>query len=230
MQRILLMIDDNFSRVQELRAVLNQENIEVLHAFGIQDASRLITKQDLSIVALQFTPLNAIFQFLSDLRTARPMPIVLMDTTDGDERTRAYQIGADLCLDAPVQIAELTAGIYALLRRYYKLNRVAQLREVGMSIHHKELTLDPQCRRVTMRGETVELLPKEFDVLYFLIRHPGIVFSREQIYEHVWREEHPYGSRSVLDHISAIRKKLGLPARDKEYIETINHVGYRMAP
>lgn len=231
MERKLLIMDDDFQRVLELKSAL-PPGIKVLHAFNFRDASRLFAQHQLSVVILKLfaKAADACYEFLADLRAARPMPILLTDTTGTEERTRAYHAGADLCIDAPVEISELAAAVCAMLKRYYTLNRVAQLREAGMAVHHKALSMDPQQRLVTMRGEPVELLAKEFDVLYFLIRHPGIVFSREQIYEHVWKEERPYGSRSVLDHISAIRKKLGLSPQDKEYIETIYHVGYRMVP
>ena len=231
MEQTLLLIDDDFQHVLDLKAILSPE-IKILHAFNIRDASRLAANQQLSIVVKKMCAgfSDECFAFLSDLRAARPMPILLINTQSTEERTRAYHVGVDLCMDFPVNTTELAAAIRAMLRRYYILNRVAQFREAGMTIRHKELSMDPQRRTVIMRGQSVVLLAKEFDVLYFMIRHPGIVFSREQIYQHVWNEEHPYGSRSVADHICAIRKKLGLSPQDKEYIETIYHVGYRLTP
>lgn len=231
MERTLLMMDDDFQRVLELKSVLSPE-IKLLHAYGFRDASRFAAKHVLSAAVLKFSAETAdvCFAFLTDLRTVRPMPILMTHTITREERTRAYDLGADLCIDAPADIAEVAAGIRAMLRRYYTLNRIAQLREAGMVIRNKELAVDPQCRTVMMRGTPVELLAKEFDVLYFLVKNPGTVFSREQIYEHVWKEEHPYGSQSVADHICAIRRKLGLPAHDTEYIKTIRHAGYCFAP
>ena len=228
MERKLLMMDDDFQRVLELKLVLSPE-IEILHAYTLQDASKLVARNQLSVVVLKSCTVEttAFFEFLSDLRAARPMPILTTHLNTNEERTHAYDMGADLCIDAPAHVMELAAGIRAMLRRYYTLNRIAQLREADMAIRHKALVIDPQRRTVVMRGKPVYLSAKEFDVLYFLARNPGIVFSRERIYEHVWEEEHTYGSRSVADHISAIRKKLGLSPLDQEYIETIYHVGYR---
>lgn len=231
MEHKLLFIDDCFQRLLELKAVL-PEKITILHAFTLWEASKLVAQHQLSAAVLKLRPgeHDACFLFLSDLRAARPMPILLSDTSNTDERTRAYHAGADLCVDAPAPISELNAGVRAMLRRYLVLNGAAQLREANMTIRHKELTVEPLQRIVTMRGARVELLAKEFDILHFLVRHPGIAFTRDQIYEHVWSEEHSYGSRSVADHISAIRKKLGLSPKDREYIETIRHVGYRLTP
>lgn len=231
MERTLLIIDDDFQRVLELESVLRPK-IKLLHAYSFRDASRFAAKHELCTAVLKFSAETAdiCFAFLSDLRTARPMPILMTHTLTKEDRTSSYDLGADLCIDAPADVTEVAAGIRAMLRRYYTLNRIAQLREVGMVIRNKELAVDPQRRTVTMRGNSVDLLAKEFDVLYFLVKSPGIVFSREQIYEHVWKEEHPYGSQSVADHICAIRRKLGLSAYDSEYIKTIRHVGYFFVP
>lgn len=231
MERNLLVMDDDFQRILDLKTTLPPE-FHILHAFGIQDASKLVAEHRLSVVVLKLLPgkYSVCFEFLSDLRTARPMPILLAGTSSPEERTHAYDMGADQCIDAPIPILELTAAIHAAFRRYYSLNRVAQLREAGMTVRYKELIIEPQKRIVSMHRKPVELQAKEFDVLYFLVRHPGYVFTRDEIYEHVWKEEYPYGSQSVSDHICSIRRKLGLSAHDKEYIETIRHIGYRFAP
>lgn len=231
MEHKLLIIEDDFQCLMDLKHVL-PEKVKVLHAFTLRDAGRLVAQHQFSITVLKLCTgeSDAYFDFLADLRAARPMPILLSNTSTTEERTRAYNAGADLCIDAPVHTAELNAGIRAMLRRYLVLNGAAHLQETNMTIRHKELTVEPLQRIVTMRGIQVELLAKEFDILHFLAHHPGIVFTRDQIYEHVWREEHAYGSRSVADHISAIHKKLGLSPKDREYIETIRHVGYRLVP
>lgn len=231
MERKLLMIDEDFQRMLELKLNLSPE-INIHHAYDLRDASRLLAQHQFSVVVLKFRAgeIEACFEFLSDLRTARPMPILMTHTVTKEERTHAYDIGADLCIDAPADVTELAAGIRTMLRRYYTLNRVAQLQGAGMIIRHKELAVNPQHRTVFMRGSQVYLVAKEFDILYFLICHPGYVFTRDQIYAHVWKEEHPYGSQSVADHICAIRKKLGLSAQESKYIETVHHIGYRFVP
>lgn len=228
MEKKLLIMDDDFQRVLNLQSVLSPEII-ILHAYDFRHASKLVTQHTLSVAVLKFHALDpaACFQFLTDLRALQPMPILITHTLTEKERIYAYDAGADLCIDAPAHITELAAGIRAVLRRHYNLNRITQILKVGMTIRHKSLVIDPKRRAVTMRGRPVYLSAKEFDVLYFLAQNPGIVLSREQIYEHVWKEEHIYGSRSVADHISAIRKKLGLSPLDKEYIETLYRVGYR---
>ena len=96
-------------------------------------------------------------------------------------------------------------------------------------IEHKELLIDPLRRTVRMRGEAIYLIPKEFDLLYLLANSPGIVFSKEQIYSHIWKVQGELGGNSISDHISSLRQKLGLHPKDSEYIQTVFKVGYRFA-
>lgn len=232
MVRTILMIDDDYQLAQELKTHLPERETELIHAFRIQDAARTVSRKQLSTVILNLSLPGIIspFDFLRDLRLARPMPILALGGLTAAQRARAYRLGADLCMNKPVDSEELAEAVRALLLRYYRLNRLAQLQEVDMAIHHRELVLIPQWRKVTMRGMPVALSAKEFNILHFLASNPGIVFTKEQIYERIWKEDYPYGSRSVTDHISSIPQKLGLDTSDQDYIETVHGVGYRFVP
>ena len=97
-------------------------------------------------------------------------------------------------------------------------------------ITHMDLLIDPLRRTVVMEGRKVDLTTKEFDILYLLASHPGVVFSKAQIYQHVWNDDYAYATTSVTDHISSIRRKLELSIKDKRYIQTLYNAGYRFAP
>lgn len=137
-------------------------------------------------------------------------------------------LGADACLEKPLDMEEVAAKINAVLRRAERLARPGPLHGTP-PIKHSGLSIDPLRRRVDIDGNTVSLTVKEFDILYFLSRYPGIVFSKEQIYERIWDEDYRYATTSVSDLISSLRKKLGLNARDNRYIQTVYGVGYRFA-
>ena len=131
---------------------------------------------------------------------------------DSAARVKALNLGADACLEKPVDAEEVLAIVNAALRRAERLAR---------------LSIDPLRHTVTMREEPVSLTVKEFDILHFLASYPGIVFTKAQIYERVWREDFSIASTSVSDHISSLRQKLGLNAKDGRYIQTVFGVGYR---
>lgn len=96
-------------------------------------------------------------------------------------------------------------------------------------IEHSELLIDPLRRKVKMRGRSVDLTRKEYEIPYLLASNPGTVISREQIYSQIWKEERYMAASVVTDHISSLRQKLRLPAKDTDYIQTVFGVGYRFA-
>ncbi len=146
---------------------------------------------------------------------------------DSAARVKALNLGADACLEKPVDAEEVLAVINAALRRAERLARLEGPFPSAPQIRHGELSIDPLRHTVTMRDEPVSLTVKEFDILHFLASYPGIVFTKSQIYERVWEEDFKFASTSVSDHISSLRQKLGLNAKDGRYIQTVFGVGYR---
>lgn len=138
-------------------------------------------------------------------------------------------LGADACLEKPLDLEEVLAVINAVIRRAERLARPKPLCTTP-PIEHKRLFIDPLRRYVSMNGQSISLTVKEFDILYLLASYRGIVLSKAQIYDQVWNEDYQFATTSVSDHISALRKKLGLSARDNHYIQTVHGAGYRFAP
>ncbi len=134
--------------------------------------------------------------------------------------------GADTCLEKPLDLEEVLAVINAVIRRADRLARPKPL-HAAPPIEHGGLAIDPLRRHVSMDGRSVSLTVKEFDILHLLISYPDVVFSKAQIYEHVWNEDYQFSTTSVSDLISSLRKKLGLNARDNLYIQTVHGAGYR---
>lgn len=144
------------------------------------------------------------------------------------ERTAALNLGADACLEKPVDVEEVLALVHAALRRAEQTGWTDRM-NVNLRIEHEKLAIEPQQRRVTMSGALVELTVTEFDILHLLAQYPGIVFSKAQIYERVWNEDGSIASSRVADHISSLRQKLGIGPKDQHYIQTVHGVGYRFA-
>lgn len=157
-----------------------------------------------------------------------PPPYILAANTFNCslEQAEILNLGADTCLDKPLNFEEVIAVINAVLRRADRLAHPKPIHPASQ-IRHGDLVIDPMRRSVSIEGRLVTLTVKEFDILSFLADHPDVVFSKEQIYERVWNEECVYVSTNVADHISAIRQKLGLSPKDGRYIQTVYGAGYR---
>lgn len=136
--------------------------------------------------------------------------------------------GADVCIELPVDVSEILAVLNSVLRREGRSKCVCT-GSLLPCIEHKELFIDPLRREVRMRGQKINLTPKEFDLLHLLANCPGVVFSREQIYSHIWKTQNNLGTSTVSDHISSLRQKLGLHPKDSDYIQTVFKVEYRFA-
>ncbi len=137
-------------------------------------------------------------------------------------------LGADRCLEKPLDLEEVIAAINAVLRRAERLTRPQPLYSAPR-IECEGLIIDPTRRQASMDGKAVSLTTREFDVLYLLVSNAEMTLSKEQIYERIWGEDYQFSMTSVSDCISSLRKKLGLKPKDNRYIQTVYGYGYRFS-
>ncbi len=131
------------------------------------------------------------------------------------DRVKGLRMGADDYIVKPFEIVELLARVDAVLRRYNKTTDI--IKAAGLEINLRSMI-------VTRNGEEIKLAPKEFELLVLFARNPNIALYRETIYERVWGEDFPYGSKTVDVHIQRLRKKAGLEG----CLKAVNKVGYRL--
>jgi DNA-binding response OmpR family regulator len=145
------------------------------------------------------------------------VPIVMLTARDEEpDRVAGLELGADDYVPKPFSPRELAARIKAILRRAEGSGEadVLTLGDVEVRRHARE---------VAVAGSSVELTGKEFDLLAFLLEHPGIVFSREQLLDRVWGMTYAGGTRTVDVHVAQVRRKLGRP----ELVRTVRGSGYK---
>jgi two-component system response regulator ResD len=150
-------------------------------------------------------------------------PAVILLTAKGEESDRIAGLrrGADDYVLKPFSPGELVARVQAVLRRTAN----GPIDEPPLELEH--LRIDPGERMVLLDGREVALTPREFDLLWFMASHPGIVFSRSQLMEHVWQCASPNDSSTVTVHIRRLRAKIERDPDDPELIQTVWGVGYR---
>lgn len=145
---------------------------------------------------------------------------VIMATAKGAEfdKIQSLDLGADDYVVKPFGVMELISRIRAVLRRYHPAKSENLLEMGGIVLNLDERTL-------TVDGERVQVTYKEFELLRLFMNHPGIAFTRDQLFADVWGMDYAGETRTVDMHIRSLRQKLG---KYGELIETVRHVGYRM--
>jgi two-component system alkaline phosphatase synthesis response regulator PhoP len=186
---------------------------------------------DLMILDIMLPDGNG-FELCRRVRAADGKTPILMLSALGEEldKVRALELGADDYLTKPFGVAELMARVRALLRRVGVMAPVlAEAVEDSGEVVFRELAIDKDKRKVTMRGHRLELTPKEFDLLWLLATHPGKTFSRHELLEMIWGFAFQEYEHTVTSHINRLRIKIEPNLNKPEYILTTWGAGYRFA-
>lgn len=225
MKPTTILIADDEKEIADLIGLhLEREGYRIVKAEDGEEAVRCIQADTVDLVVLDIMmPKLDGFEVIRHIRSAQRMPVIFLSAKASDfDKITGLVMGADDYMTKPFNPLELVARVKAQLRRE-QLNK-AQTPDEAI-IEAGGLTIYPEKRKAVLYGETLELTPKEFDILSLLAGYPKKVFSVENIYRQVWDE--PYyeaGNNTVMVHIRTLRKKLD---EDKnKYIKTVWGVGY----
>ncbi len=225
-RRTVLVVEDEKTIVEPLTAALEREGFAVEVAGTAEQGIEMGRSLAPDLVLLDLMlPDGSGFDVCRELTTTG-VPVIML-TARGDEADRVVglELGADDYIVKPFSAREVVARIRAVLRR-------AGPRTAGAGdgpIEVGGLEVDPERRRATLDGESLELSRKEFELLERLMRDAGAVVTREQLIEDVW-DMNWFGSTKTLDvHVSSLRKKLGDDPAEPRFIHTVRGVGFRLA-
>ncbi len=220
----ILVIEDNHRLSSSLAANLAHEGYSVDAAYDGQEGQDLaeLTPYDLIILDILLPEKDGL-QVCRDLRRRRiHTPILLLTARDSvDDRVQGLDCGADDYLVKPFAMRELLARLRALLRRQspYTNGRL----EMG------DLVVDPVTHTVEREGRSIDLTPKEFALLEFLLYHPNQVVTREMIEQHIWNYDFECESNVIDVYVRRLRRKIDDPFATR-LLTTVRGVGYRLLP
>lgn len=162
------------------------------------------------------------FETCNQIREKANVPILLMSAkTDDKSKLLGYEVGADDYIEKPFAIPVLVAKMKALMRRSYELHEDRQiLSECG-------ITLDYKARTVTQNGKEIAVKGKEFDVLYYLMKHTGEVVDKDTLFDEIWGSDCFSEPATLNVHIRWLREKLERDPKKPELIQTVWKVGYK---
>ena len=233
MNRILLVEDDP--------AITNLLNLHfqppafelVAHDRGLKALQNLEQQTfDLIILDIMLPDITG-FELCGRIRTANKKTPILMLSALGQEldKVRALELGADDYLTKPFGVAELMARVRALLRRVgVAIGPPAEnAAEDTPTITFRDLTIDKEKKKVTLRSRRLDLTPKEFDLLWLLATHPGKTFSRHELLDTIWGFAFQEYEHTVTSHINRLRIKIEPDLNKPQYILTTWGAGYRFA-
>lgn len=217
----ILIIDDEKLIVKGLKHSLEQQGYSVLAAYDGTEALRVlaIEKVDFIILDLMLPDIDGMM-LCKKIRENYNMPILMLSAKDGDyDKILGFEFGADDYMTKPFNTLELIARIKAITKRtQIKTEEDKDLKIDSLVINIKE-------RRVIINNVDIDLTAREFDMLYLMAKRPGRVYTREDIFKHIW-EEDAYDVRTIDVHIKNIREKIEEDPKNPKYIMTKWGVGY----
>ena len=222
----ILLIDDEEPIRKLLSRLLEQDGYDPIEAADAESAMEAVVRNDLDLVLLDvMMPAVDGIDLLRRIRAASDVPVIMLTAlgTEAD-RVLGLRTGADDYVVKPFSPAELTARIDSVLRR----SRLAEpIGEIGFD----PVEINAATREVYVRGVPVELTPREFDLLAFLVASPRQVFSRGQLLDQVWASSTDWQDpATVTEHVRRLRQKIEEDPERPTLVLTVRGVGYRYEP
>lgn len=225
----VLVCDDDKDIVDAIEIYLSQEGYHILKAYDGIQAVEMMQQEDvqLLIIDIMMPRLDGMRATLK-IREQNSLPIIILSAKSEDaDKILGLNIGADDYVTKPFNPLELVARVKSQLRRYTKLGSMNEPEEKAIYCVGG-LVINDELKTVTVDEDPVRLTPMEYNILLFLMKNQGRVFSIEQIYESIWQEEAIGVDNTVAVHIRHIREKIEINPKDPRYLKVVWGVGYKI--
>ena len=216
----LLVVDDE-SRIRELiKKYATFEQYDVTEAENGMQAVELCRQQDFDLIIMDvMMPDLDGFSACREIRKTSAVPILMLSARGEEyDKLHGFELGIDDYVVKPFSPKELMMRVGAILKRSGAKSESREVVDIG------DLRVDFTARRVTLEGKPLDLSPKEYDLLFYLVRNRGIALTREKLLSEIWGYDFFGDDRTLDTHIKLLRRQLG-PYADR--ITTLRGVGYR---
>ncbi len=224
----ILIAEDDGDIVEVLKLYLENQGYEVLAAPNGRIAYEIIQKEevDMGIFDIMMPEMNG-YELTREVRKTKNIPIIILSAKQEDsDKIIGLDIGADDYLTKPFNPLEVVARVKAQFRRYYQLNP-EQVKVSDEELVSGDLRIDMQSLTLYKKDEVVNATPTELKILILLMRHPGRIYTKVQIYEHLNGEYFENDENALMVHISNLRNRIEDDQKHPEYLLTVRGLGYK---
>ncbi len=225
----ILVCDDDKEIVEAIEIYLTKEGYNILKAYNGEEALKIVEKNEVHLIILDIMmpKVNGI-QVANKIREDKGIPIIMLSAKSEDyDKINGLNNGADDYVTKPFNPLELIARVNSQIRRYTSLGSIKK-EEQENSYKTGDLEINDSTKEVYVEGRKIKLTPTEYNILKFLTKNKGKVYSINQIYENVWEEE-SYGAENIIAvHIRHIREKIEINPKEPKYLKVIWGIGYKI--
>ena len=225
----ILVCDDDKEIVSAIEIYLSKEGYNVLKAYNGEECIEILKQNTIHLVLLDIMmPKKDGIETIIEIRKQNSIPVIMLSAKSEDEdKIKGLDLGADDYVTKPFNPQELIARVRSSFRRYTKLGAIKDEKEENV-YRTGGLEINDNLKKVMVDGKEVKLTPTEYNILKFLTKNKGIVYSIEQIYQSIW-EEDCYGAENIIAvHIRHIREKIEINPKEPRYLKVIWGVGYKV--
>ncbi|MCC2606866.1 response regulator transcription factor [Planctobacterium marinum] len=235
MSHKILIVEDDLDIADLIRVNLAELGIDIEHCIDGQQALDKARAEhfDLLLLDIMLPSLSGL-DICRIIRQERPAQAILMLTAKNSETDRVLglELGADDYMSKPFSVRELQARVRSQLRKVTLVRQLAEQppKNLDETLQTGILHIEHKARLASLNGYTLELTATEFDLLWYLAKHPNQVFSRAQLLESVWGYSHNGYEHTVNSHINRLRAKIEKDAASPNIVQTVWGVGYKFNP
>ena len=226
----ILVCDDDKDIVDAIEIYLAPEGYHILKAYDGIQAIEMMRSNDIQLLIMDvMMPRMDGIRATLKIREESNIPIIILSAkTEDTDKIFGLNVGADDYVTKPFNSLELVARVKSQLRRYTKLGTMTP--ETVSNVYRTGgLEINDDMKQVTVDGRIVEkLTPIQYNILLFLTKNKGRVFSIEQIYENIWNEDAINVDNTVAVHIRHIREKIEINPKEPRYLKVVWGIGYKM--